>query len=150
MKIVGFGNLERGDDAAGVLVVQRLSEWGVDARVATSAFDAWEAGDDVVLVDAMSTGREIGAIVVWEGSEFPELAQFRTSTHDFGLAEMIGLARVLDRMPARLRIYGIEGRHFSVGSELSAEVAKAVEDVAVKIAGEAQVAPRGMRQSATF
>src|SRR5215813_4372065 len=76
MKIVGFGNLERGDDAAGILVVQRLREWGIDACVATSAFDAWEAADDVVLVDAMSTGREVGGIVVWEGSEFPELAQF--------------------------------------------------------------------------
>src|SRR5215813_11751164 len=34
------------------------------------------------------------------GVEFPELRQFRTSTHNLGLAEMIGLARALVRMPA--------------------------------------------------
>src|SRR5215471_13977337 len=102
MKVIGCGNLERGDDAAGILVAQRLREWGIDARGATSLFDAWDGGDDVVLVDAMSSGREVGAIAVWEHTEFPKLHQFRASTHDFGLAEVIGLAIALDRVPIRL------------------------------------------------
>lgn len=139
MKVIGCGNLERGDDAAGILVAQRLREWGFDAREAPSLFDAWEAGDDVVLVDAMSSGREIGAVAVWEGTEFPEPQQFRTSTHDFGLEEVIGLARALDRMPIRLRVFGIEGRRFGIGSELSPEVAEAVEAVSLRIAAEAGV-----------
>ena len=91
------------------------------------------------MVDAMSSGRELGAVAVWEGTEVPELQQFRASTHDLGLAEMIGLARALDRMPTRLRIYGIEGNRFAIGSELSPEVATAVEDVSVRIAVEAGV-----------
>jgi hydrogenase maturation protease len=139
MKIIGCGNLERGDDAAGIVVAQRLREWEIDAREATSLVDAWDAGDDVVLVDAMSSGRETGTIAVWEGTEFSRLQQFRASTHDFGLAEVIGLARALDRMPSRLRVYGIEGRRFGIGSALSPEVAKAVEAVSMRIAAEAGV-----------
>jgi Ni,Fe-hydrogenase maturation factor len=27
MKVIGYGNLERGDDAAGALVAQQLREW---------------------------------------------------------------------------------------------------------------------------
>src|SRR5262249_24156896 len=139
MKVIGCGNLERGDDAAGILVARRLREWGIDARAATSLFDVWDPGDDVVLVDAMSSGRETGAVAVWEGVEFPELRQFRASTHNLGIAEMIWLARALDRMPIRLRIYGIEGRRFGVGSKLSPEVVQAVDAVSVRIAEEAGV-----------
>jgi hydrogenase maturation protease len=144
MKVIGCGNLDHGDDAAGILVAQRLREFGVDAREATTLFDAWDAGDDVVLVDAMFSGREIGAIALWERAEFPRLRQFRASTHDFGLAEVIELARVLERVPNRLRVYGIEGRRFGLGSELSPEVAKAVEDVAMRIAAEAGVERLGL------
>jgi hydrogenase maturation protease len=141
MKIIGCGNLERGDDAAGILVARRLREWGMDARETTSLFDAWDVGDDVVLVDAMSSGRKTGTIAVWEGTEFSRPLQLRASTHDFGLAEAIGLARALDRTPIRLRVYGIEGRRFGIGSALSPEVAKAVEAVSLRIATEAGVQP---------
>jgi hypothetical protein len=54
------------------------------------------------------------------------------------LAEVIGFARALDRMPIRLWVYGIEGSRFGIGSELSPEVAK-VEAVSVRIAEEAGV-----------
>ena len=70
----------------------------------------------------------------------PKLNASEGVAHDFGLAELIGLARVLGRMPTRLRVYGIEGRRFGIGSELSPEVAQAVEDVSVRIAEEARVA----------
>jgi hypothetical protein len=40
-------------------------------------------------------------------------------------------------MPARLRVYAIEGRHFGIGNELSPEVARSVEAVSTRIAEEA-------------
>jgi hypothetical protein len=36
-------------------VAQRLREWWIDARETAALFDAWDAGDGVVLVEAMST-----------------------------------------------------------------------------------------------
>jgi hydrogenase maturation protease len=147
VKIIGYGNLDRGDDAAGVLVAHRLREWGLNACEANSLFDAWNAGDDVVLVDAMSSGREAGAVAVWEAGEFPEIQMLRTSTHDLGLAEAVRLAKVLDRMPARLRVYAIEGRHFGIGNELSPEVARSVDAVSTRIAEEAGL-ERAYRETA--
>jgi hydrogenase maturation protease len=134
LKIIGCGNLDRGDDAAGILVARRLREWGLDARDANSLFELWEPDDDVVLVDAMSSGREAGAVAVWEGDELPDIQVFRTSTHSFGIAEAIRLAKALNRTPRRLRVYAIEGRQFGIGSELSPGVAEAVEAVSVMIA----------------
>ena len=53
----------------------------------------------------------------------------RGSTHAFGLAETIELARTLGRLPQRLTVYGIEGGCFDAGDELSPPVRAAVDAV---------------------
>ena len=54
---------------------------------------------------------------------------YKRQTHAFGLAETIELARALDRLPARLLVYGIEGACFEAGDELSPPVRAAVDAV---------------------
>lgn len=134
MKVLGCGHLDRGDDAAGVIVARRLRAWGVDAREVVSLLDAWEPGDDIVVVDAMQSGREAGVVQVWDAPDIPPDPSFRASTHGFGLSEAVRIADALDRAPARLRVYGIEGRSFEPGSPVSPEVARAVDRVSAEIA----------------
>ncbi len=139
--IIGCGNPDRGDDAAGLLVARRLQELGIEAREHSGEglelLEAWSEADCAILVDAVCTGAPAGAILVWEGPFAPVAGEpFRCSTHALGIAEAIALARVLDRMPPELRIYGIEGRRFGCGARPSPEVAAAVESVAQTIAGE--------------
>jgi hydrogenase maturation protease len=64
------------------------------------------------------------------------VGQFRYSSHAFGVAEGIELARALGRLPCRLIVIGIEGIRFDHGESPSAEVAKAVERLAQHIAKE--------------
>ena len=54
----------------------------------------------------------------------------------FGPAEAIDLARVIGRLPERIRIYGIEGAKFEPGAPPSGEVMEAVDRVGRKIANE--------------
>ena len=42
--------------------------------------------------------------------------------------DALSLARVLDRLPNRVVVYGIEGQSFEMGRELSPQVSKAVEE----------------------
>jgi len=49
------------------------------------------------------------------------------------MAEAIRLAQVLQCRPARLQVYGIEGRRFEPGAEISPEVQVANEEVASRI-----------------
>jgi len=126
----------RSDDAAG-LAVARLLEGLEGAEVLeregepTGLLDAWEAADTVWLVDAVSSGAEPGTVHRHDASE-QELpaALFRTSTHHFGLAEAVELARALGRLPERTVVYGIEGASFRTGETLSPEVEAAVTRVA--------------------
>jgi hydrogenase maturation protease len=46
------------------------------------------------------------------------------------VAEAIELARELDRLPARLRVYAIEGSDFAAGARLTPAVERAVAALA--------------------
>jgi hydrogenase maturation protease len=67
----------------------------------------------------------------WEGSALNDL--FRCSTHTFGVADAVKLVGVLGLMPARLVIYGIEGRRFGLESAPSVEVVTAAEELAHRL-----------------
>ena len=146
MLILGCGNRQRGDDAAGILAVERLRALGIAAEVCagepSALMEAWsgvDRADDVIVIDAVVTGAPVGTVHVWDGQRLPAFATATGSTHGFGVAQAIELARVLDRLPACLRVYGIEGKRFEIGSEVSPEVEQAVEEVVQRIAGEANV-----------
>jgi len=138
MLVLGCGNPDRGDDAAGPLVAQRLRKMGIGARDhlgdALSLLDAWQGADDVVLVDAVVTGKRLGAVSVWDALTDRFNGQPRiASSHALGLAEAIALGRTLDCLPRRLMLYGIEARRFELGSHPSKAVLRGVERAARRI-----------------
>ena len=142
--VIGVGNPLRGDDAAGPAVIQRLQN-RLPASVATlqldsdgvSLMEAWRDYEQVILVDAACSGAVPGVIHRFDAtqSELPR-GLFHYSSHLFGVAEAVELARQLGRLPERLVIYGIEGAAFAYGEGLSAAVAEAVEQVAAAIVAE--------------
>jgi hydrogenase maturation protease len=137
MLIIGCGNPERRDDGAGLLVAKRLSELGVDARWCTGEplglIELWRRADYVILVDATVTGAPPGTIHVWDSREASINSTAPASTHGLGIAEVIELARTLNRLPSRLELYGIEGYCFDHGSGVSREVQHAVDEVVRRI-----------------
>lgn len=137
MRVIGCGTLERGDDAAGILVAQRLRELGVDAQIqsgeALALIEAWAGEDDVIIVDAVMTGAPVGTVHVWDDPRSLRQGLSPASSHGLGVAEAIELARALGRLPRRLCVFGIEGRQFDQGAELSPEVKSAVEEGAERI-----------------
>jgi len=146
---VGIGNPLRGDDAAGLLAARALRELGPEGGEGAELggepvglIEAWRGAEAVVVADAVACGGEPGEvhrIDAAEGSLPAALAG--SSTHAMGLAEAVELARALDRLPARLLVYGIEASRFEVGTAPAAAVRAAAERVAAAAAGE--LAPGG-------
>ena len=140
MLILGIGNRHRGDDATGILAVEHLRSLGIAAELCSGEpselIDAWTGTDDVIVIDAVVTGAPPGTIHLWDAAHPPAFATSAASTHGLGLAQAIELARVMNSLPARLRIYGIEGKNFEMGAAVSPEVAQSVEEVVRRIAAE--------------
>ena len=128
-RLVAIGNTHRGDDAAGWEVARSLEGWDVEFRMAGSfeLIADWGPGDDIVIVDAMRSGEEPGSIHRFDALTEALPRSAFTSTHSFGPASLVELAKVTGHMPRSLVVYGIEAKQADHGAPMSEEVSYAVE-----------------------
>jgi len=139
--VAAIGNPDRGDDGLGPAVARRLRGCvrpGI--RILERSGDAlaliedWNGVPYVILVDAMAPLGEPGRVHRLELTNSPLPIGFAPgSTHAFGVAETIELARNLGRLPERLIAYLIEGERFATGTPLSPAAAGAVDEAAQRI-----------------
>ena len=85
----------------------------------------------IVVVDAARSGAAPGTVRRFDARSQPlPVRSLRSSTHAFGVADAIELARSLGRLPERVEVYAIEGASFVAGDSLSPSVERAVAALA--------------------
>lgn len=139
--VVGVGNAWAGDDAAGVLVARLVRERVPEGVTViehegepTALLDRWEGARLAVVVDATFGGGRPGEVRALDAARAPLPATFTgTSTHAFGLAGAIELARAMGRLPERLVVVGIAGERFEAGARPGAAVSAALEPAAEQV-----------------
>jgi hydrogenase maturation protease len=142
--VVGVGNPDRGDDAVGLHVARRIAASAVPGVSvievtgdALALLDRWSGAERVVLVDAAAPISTPGTVHCLDPIAVPLPREIALgSSHAFGLAEAVELARTLGTLPARMTIYAIEASHFTAGAPLTPAVAEAAARVAARIAAD--------------
>jgi hydrogenase maturation protease len=134
-RLIGIGNPDRGDDAVGWEVAGRVTSWEVSRLTAgsLSLIDLWSDEDDVVIVDAMKSGVAPGTVVRIDAINDRLPKGTFASTHAFGPAAVVELARTMGRLPRSLIVYGIEAGQVEHGSPLTPAVATAMNLVAKEL-----------------
>ena len=139
--VIGVGNPDRGDDGIGHAVARALAGQqrpGIRIKLqsgeALSLITAWEGFDDVVLIDAASSEAPAGTVHAFDATReiIPE-RRFNASSHGFGVTQALELARVLDRVPARCRVFAIEGADFDHGAGLSPALNRQLHTIVAEI-----------------
>lgn len=138
--IVGCGNLLRGDDGVGPILVRHLWDRGMPDPVRLA--DGGTAGMDVafkmrgaervVIVDASATGAAPGTIYRVPGAELAELPPLQgLHSHSFRWDHAIAFARwaLADECPDDITVFLIEAADMTLGADLSPAVAEAMEKV---------------------
>lgn len=146
--VIGVGNHDRGDDAVGLAVAERVraaAPRGVSVLTLEgdqlALLDAWADATDVYVIDAVCSGGRPGSVFHFDATR-PLPARFgHRGSHTFSLADVVELARALGTLPPHVTGYGIEGNRFDVGAPLSPETCQAIEDVAGSLLRELD-APR--------
>jgi hydrogenase maturation protease len=144
--VIGVGNAFRSDDGVGLMVARLLRDRvaahvcvAEQSREAFALLGLWDQIDTVIIIDAIVCGSQPGTIHRFDAQEGAiPTAWFHGSTHTFGVAEAIELARALGQLPPRLLVYGIEGKHWEAGVGLSPEVEQVVPAVVERILQEVQ------------
>jgi hydrogenase maturation protease len=140
VRVIALGNEAAGDDGA-ALVAARLA--GVDGsfelvlagRPGVDLLDLLDPAAAVVLVDVVQTGAAPGALVELPLDAILDriVASAPTSSHGFGPAEALTLARSLGRVLPRGVFLGVEGARFDAGAPLTEGVENAIPALAAAI-----------------
>jgi hydrogenase maturation protease len=138
--VVGCGNLLRGDDGVGPVLIRHLWERGIPTGAEIA--DGGTAGMDVafrmrgagrvVLVDAASTGARPGTVYRVPGPELADLPPLEgVHTHAFRWDHALAFAEWLlkEDYPDDVTVFLIEAENVDPGMELTPTVRTAMEEV---------------------
>lgn len=128
--VLGVGNTLRGDDAFGIVLIQRLKEQGlpllaVDAGTVPENHVAVVAKfepDSVLLADCLDHGGVPGDTVLLPGDE---LTGEVVSTHGFPLSMLMD--EIARRTGATVRLLGVQPADLTMGGELTPPVQAALD-----------------------
>ena len=147
IKIIGVGQEWRSDDAAGLIVARLLKEQNLaGVTVMESRGDpadllaAWQDAEMAIVVDAVLSGWPPGHLHRFEARGRALALHFgeSCSTHSWGVAEALALGSIFEELPEHLIIFGVEGRNFDFGRELTPEVQAAIPEAARRITAEVE------------
>jgi len=135
LTIIGCGNLNRSDDAVGVIIAQRLQKFlAENPHPHVRVYDCGTAGMEVmfqargskqlVIIDASSTGSEPGAVFKVPGKELEALPEPSYNLHDFRWDNALAAGQKIFKndFPKEVTVYLIEAANLGLGLELSSVV----------------------------
>jgi hydrogenase maturation protease len=134
--VIGLGNVVLSDDGLGVQAVRRLRD---RYRLANRAelIEGGTAGllllphladaRRVIIVDAIEIGAPAGTLVPLPGEDWASAFQTPITPHDIGLRDLLGAAQLSGAWPRQLVLHGAQPASTSIGTELSAQLAVALD-----------------------
>ena len=149
--IIGCGNLLRGDDAVGPVLIRHLWEMGLPEGVrcadgGTGGMDVafqMRGVPEVILIDACRSGSEPGAIFELPGNEVERLPPLTgINAHSFRWDHALAFGRWLlkDEYPKNITVYLIEAAQIEIGAPLSVAVDAAMKRLAAILMAKFQPA----------
>jgi hydrogenase maturation protease len=137
--VLGIGNSLLADDGVGVHAIRCLREavpepdieWIDAGTLNFTLLPYLENARALVVIDAAELGEKPGTVRVWQGEEMDRIvgAGRRNSVHEAGLADLLGMARLRDCLPAHRALITVQPQRIDWGETLSAPVAAAMPGI---------------------
>ncbi|MBL8951186.1 MAG: HyaD/HybD family hydrogenase maturation endopeptidase [Myxococcaceae bacterium] len=143
--VLGVGNVLMSDEGVGVHAVGELERRFdfppgvrlVDGGTSThELLGDLEDLDHLIVIDAVSAGREPAALVRLEGDAVPAAFTTRLSPHQAGIADLLATLKLLGREPRHVVLYGVEPKRLTLDLSLSSEVARALPGLCARVVAE--------------
>lgn len=143
--VLGLGNILLGDEGVGVRVVEALRDgWALPPGVEVvdggtcgmDLLDVLAGRPNVIIVDAVRTGRPAGSVVRLSGSEVPRFFRTKISPHQLGLSDVLAALDLMGEAPGELCLIGVEPADLGTGLALGPVIDPLVEPLAAMVADE--------------
>lgn len=130
--VLGIGNILNNDEGLGVRAVKRLDSQTGMADPDLELLDGGVLGLNLLMVveecshllilDSVDSGKPPGTVIELSREEIPLFACMKLSQHQVTFQQVLGLAKVRDKLPEHLHLIGIQPKDISIGMEISPEV----------------------------
>ncbi|MBM4424546.1 MAG: hydrogenase maturation protease [Chloroflexi bacterium] len=146
--VIGLGNPILGDDGVGWRVAEEVKKQiAISDQPLAIEVDCFSLGglslmerligyDRAIIVDAVSTGRQIGAVSVASLDDLPNFSSTHTTAaHDTSLQTALGVGRKTGaHLPRTVTVVGVEAeRVYDFGEQLTPAVEAAVPQAAQRV-----------------
>lgn len=136
--ILGIGNTLYTDEGVGVHVLPLLQERlkDEDIEIIEGATDGIkllgpvEDTEYLIIIDAINAGKEPGTLITIENDEIPAYFGIKMSIHQVGFQEVLFAARIRERLPKQMVMFGIQPKSLELGIKLTDKVNSALPDLA--------------------
>jgi hydrogenase maturation protease len=134
--VLGIGNLVMSDDAVGVLVAQRLLQryrFADNVEVmdgGTLGLDLLPKLENItnlIIIDAVETGKIAGTCVRLCGDELPIALQTKISPHQMGLKDLLAVSELMGHSPKEMVLIGVQPGSIEMDVGLTSEVEARLE-----------------------
>lgn len=134
--VIGLGNPIMADDGLGLAALERLREgWSLPESVRLVDGGTWgmnllhliEGTSQLLLLDAIESGRPPGELVVLEREEVPRFLGLKLSPHQVDLREVLALAELRGALPEKLVVMGLQPGRVEMFSGLSPALERRME-----------------------
>ncbi len=132
IKVLGLGNILLSDEGLGVHALWELRdryEFSPEIELIDGGtgglflLSEFEGVDKLLIIDAISGGKEPGTIYSFSLEELPQTVAEKLSLHEVSLLDVLQLARLKGCLPEEVKLIGMEPASLEWGGELT-EVAK--------------------------
>ncbi len=140
--VLGLGNLLLGDEGLGIQALPYLEaqlgrraqvEWIDGGVLGLNLLPLIEACSHLLVVDAVDAGRPPGTVIELGPEQLRRPNELKLSEHQVTFQEVLGLAMLLDRVPAHLRLIGLQPETLEPGTTLSRPVVAALPALAERV-----------------
>ena len=142
--VLGLGNTLLGDDGVGVQVVQRLQDgrkilggtrYLDGGTLSFSLLEDIENTDALIVVDAAQLGEAPGTVHIYKDLEMDKFLQSKRScsVHEVSLSELLDMARLTGRLPARRAFVAVQPERIDWDVEVSPSVRLGLETACVHV-----------------
>ena len=126
--ILGIGNTLFSDEGVGIHLLPLLEEAlkEVDqVEIIEGLTDGMrllgpvEEAENLIIIDAINAGKEGGTIISLVGEEIPAYFGIKMSIHQLGFQEVLLAAKMRDRYPKQVVMFGMQPTSLELGVELT-------------------------------
>ena len=142
--VLGIGNILQGDDGVGVHALRwrragsrfaRTADFVDGGTASFSLLETIEEAASLIVLDAVVFNGRPGDVRVFEGADMDHLLSRPQagSVHEVSLSEVLDMARLRDRLPARRALIGVQPGRITWGDAPSTPVQAALSEVAAAV-----------------